>query len=665
MNKLKSFFRFFASSFSYSKKKGLFLRIMTAFSTTFLIIFISIFVFFSVQQILSVKNSLINEGKSLVSALAINSRFGVMAGNKELLMGEAMGFLYQPNVVGISIFDKDAVLINIAKNKGQKSLPRLTSIFKIKDKMNNKEKPPFIFEYNKYVDIWAPVYVIREFKNEEEMILGIIPKEKKLIGWTELILDKSNIIRKQKNCIFISLTILFLILAITYYWVRRSCMKIIGPIDRVAQMVRRFGSTKEFYEIPVEVDHEEAFRLATAFNEMVRMLRKREEEKKRLEQQLLNAQKLEAMGSLAGGIAHDFNNMLSSIMGGADMIKYRLEVGDKIDMDTANRIVMSCVRAREMIDRLLTYTKDKQIKKQPIKLNDQIVMVKKLLADIVTDDIQVNLSLSNEDPVVYVNAAQLYQVMMNMVANAQDAMPLGGVLNIRTYVVEVSEEKAKKHGAHTNPGKYAVISVEDTGMGMDEETKKKIFDPFFTTKEVGKGTGLGLYNSYSIIKEHGGFIDVISSPGEGTTFKIYLPVVDEEAVSQEDEGSLKDIPHGSGTILVADDDIYVRDYLRELLTEFGYNVILAVNGDDAIKKFEENLDKVDLILMDIVMPYKHGKSAFDAMKRLKPDIKAIFMSGYPDYVIAEKGISTAGLKYLQKPIRSAVLIKKIQEALKK
>ncbi len=644
---------------------GLFRKVSTVFVGIFIIFSLIIFAFFSFQQLRYLKNSLINEGNSLVSALAINSKLGVLAGNELMLKKEATGFLYQPNVIGISIFDRDAALMSIKKKGKEHIAMRLASISDIKGRMKKGESPPFIYEDKRCIDIWAPVYVSVEFKDEEEMMLGIAPKKKRLVGWVELILDKSDILRKERLYTLYSLSLFILCIAWAYYLMRRASLKIVGPLDRMYKLVRGFSSVEEMHEIPVEKRHDEAGRLASAFNELVRRVKKREEEKEKLERQLLNAQKLEAIGSLSSGIAHDFNNVLSSIMGGADMIKYHLQRGEEISLNTAEIILMSCVKAREMIGRLMTYTKGQEVEKRPLKLNDQVIMIKKLVAGIISDDIEVKLDITPDDPIVFANPTQIYQVLMNMVTNAQDAMPLGGSLKIGTKVVEISETEASKKASWINPGKYALISIEDTGIGMDEETKKRIFDPFFTTKEMDKGTGLGLHNSYSIIKEHDGFIDVISSPGKGTTFQIYLPIADvkEVVVDQEEEESLKDLPHGYGTILVADDDMFVRGFLKDLLTDFGYDVILATNGMDVMKKFKENIDKVDLLLLDIVMPYKHGRAIQDEIRHIKPEVKIIFMSGYPDYVLEEKGIFISDIEYLHKPIRSAFLIKKIQQAM--
>lgn len=648
-----------------SKLHGsLFRKVSTVFVGIFIIFFLMVFAFFSFQQVHYLRKSLINEGMILVSALSINARLGVLAGSEQMLRDEAMGFLYQPNIAGISIFDKSAALMNIEKKGKEDVVVRLASILDIKKRLKKGESPPFVYEDRKRVDIWAPVFVSMEFKDEEEMMLGMTPKEKRLVGWVELVIDKSDILRRERYYIIYSFLLFFFCITWAYYLMRRASLKVVGPLDRMYSLVRGFSTTKDLHEIPVESQHNEAGKLATAFNEMVKILKKREEEKKSLEQQLLNAQKLEAVGSLSSGIAHDFNNMLSSITGAADMIKYHLEKGEGVSPASVDVILMSCARAKEMIARLMTYVREKEVEKRPLKLNDQIIMLKKLVSGVVSDDIEIRLDITEQDPVVVASAAQLYQVLMNMVTNAQDAMPLGGILRIATEIAEVSENEARRHGTWVNPGKYAVICVEDTGIGMDEETKKKIFEPFFSTKGMDKGTGLGLYNSYSIIKDHDGFIDVTSSLDKGTVFKIYLPIADNrEVVREKKEESLKDLPQGSGTILVADDDIFVRGFLKELLTEFGYNVILATNGADAVKKFEENMDKIDLLLIDIIMPYRHGKAAHDEIKRLRPDMKIIFMSGYPEYVLVEKGLSVSDIEYIPKPIRSAALIKKIQQVM--
>ena len=649
----------------FQMKDSLFKRVLTTFITIFMAFFLTLFIFYSCQQIYSIKSSFIREGKILTDVLATNSRLGVLAGNEKLLKQEAQGFLCQPYVIGISVFSKDSLLMSATKQ--EKGLPRIANIFQVNKRLSQGNRPPYIYETNRLMEIWKPVYISIGFKSAEELVLGIMPTKTKLAGWVALSLDKSEILKKERLYFLYFLITLFICISLAYFFMHRAALKTVGAIDMLCEYVDNFKNVENIealQEIPMEGE-DEAGRVAKLINEMIRVLKKRHEEKKKLETQLLNAQKLEAIGALAGGIAHDFNNVLASVMGSGDIVKYRMTKREEIDPKFVEAIIDCSKRAREMIVELLKYARGKSMDRYPLKLNDQILMLKKMASGFLNDDIEIKLELSEEDPIVLSNATQLHQVLLNMLTNAQDAMPKGGRLRIATGITEISEDVAKSKGEWVNPGKYGVIYIEDTGTGMDEEVMKNIFSPFFTTKGPEKGTGLGLYNCFKIVKEHGGFIDVESVKGKGTLFKIYIPLSDsKEVVVEKEDDSLANIPKGSGTILVADDDPFVREVIKAILTEFGYKVILAVNGIDVINKFRDNKDEVDLVLMDIVMPYKHGKSAQEAIRKIKPGVKIIFISGYPDYVLAEKGISTDDIEYIQKPVRAATLIKKIQQVLK-
>ncbi len=649
----------------FQMKDSLFKRVLTTFITIFMAFFLTLFIFYSCQQIYSIKSSFIREGKILTDVLATNSRLGVLAGNEKLLKQEAQGFLCQPYVIGISVFSKDSLLMSATKQ--EKGLPRIANIFQVNKRLSQGNRPPYIYETNRLMEIWKPVYISIGFKSAEELVLGIMPTKTKLAGWVALSLDKSEILKKERLYFLYFLITLFICISLAYFFMHRAALKTVGAIDMLCEYVDNFKNVENIealQEIPMEGE-DEAGRVAKLINEMIRVLKKRHEEKKKLETQLLNAQKLEAIGALAGGIAHDFNNVLASVMGSGDIVKYRMTKREEIDPKFVEAIIDCSKRAREMIVELLKYARGKSMDRYPLKLNDQILMLKKMASGFLNDDIEIKLELSEEDPIVVSNATQLHQVLLNMLTNAQDAMPKGGRLRIATGITEISEDVAKSKGEWVNPGKYGVIYIEDTGTGMDEEVMKNIFSPFFTTKGPEKGTGLGLYNCFKIVKEHGGFIDVESVKGKGTLFKIYIPLSDsKEVVVEKEDDSLANIPKGSGTILVADDDPFVREVIKAILTEFGYKVILAVNGIDVINKFRDNKDEVDLVLMDIVMPYKHGKSAQEAIRKIKPGVKIIFISGYPDYVLAEKGISTDDIEYIQKPVRAATLIKKIQQVLK-
>lgn len=265
------------------------------------------------------------------------------------------------------------------------------------------------------------------------------------------------------------------------------------------------------------------------------------------------------------------------------------------------------------------------------------------------------------------DVGQIEQSLMNLVTNARDAMPDGGNLKIRTEVMEMDDAFIKLHG-YGIAGRYVHIAVSDTGMGMDENTKLRVFDPFFTTKEVGKGTGLGLASVYGIVKQHSGYIAVDSEPGKGATFNIYLPVIESEAEQEEREDSKIHTPFSEGgteTVLLAEDDPEVREIVRTVFERAGYRVIEAADGEDAIVKFMEHKDSIKLLVSDLIMPKKNGKEVYEAIRKVMPDMKALFVTGYDDNVIGKIDIQKGKFGYLTKPVSPVELLRKVRELLDK
>jgi CheY-like chemotaxis protein len=263
---------------------------------------------------------------------------------------------------------------------------------------------------------------------------------------------------------------------------------------------------------------------------------------------------------------------------------------------------------------------------------------------------------------VLVDSGQIEQVLMNLAANARDAMPRGGLLTIETHFREIDESFTHGHGYGT-PGRYAVMSMSDSGKGMDTDTAKKIFEPFFTTKEVGKGTGLGLAIVYGVVKQHNGFINVYSEPDKGTVFRIYLPLAGKE-IRTEEEGNSPDLPAmGSETVLLVEDDKSIQMLAESVLRKFGYGVILAHDGIDAIEKFKENNENVDIIVMDMIMPKKSGKEAYEEIIRVRPEMKVIFMSGYSPDLLHDRGMMPTGEALLIKPFQPVELVRKVRSVL--
>lgn len=385
-------------------------------------------------------------------------------------------------------------------------------------------------------------------------------------------------------------------------------------------------------------------------------------DRKKLEQQLLQAQKMEAIGRLAGGVAHDFNNILTAIIGYGKLLKEEMEPDNPLQYYNT-QIISSADRAANLTRALLTFSRKQIISPRPVNINDLINGITRLLNRLIGEDIELITHLSNKDLTVMADATQIEQVLMNLATNARDAMPNGGTLIINTDLVVFDTEYVKMHG-YGKPGNFALISVEDTGSGIDEKIKERIFEPFFTTKEVGKGTGLGLAMVYGIIKQHEGYINVYSVQGKGTTFKIYLPLI--KSIVED----IKDIDKyysegGSETILLAEDDALVRNLSKKILEKAGYKVIETVDGEDALKVFSENSKDIQLLLFDVIMPKKNGKECYEEIKKIKPDIKVIFMSGYTADIIHKKGIIEEGIELLLKPISPNDLLRKVREVLDK
>ncbi|MBP7527623.1 MAG: PAS domain S-box protein [Syntrophorhabdaceae bacterium] len=381
-------------------------------------------------------------------------------------------------------------------------------------------------------------------------------------------------------------------------------------------------------------------------------------ERKHLESQLLQSQKMEAVGTLAGGVAHDFNNLLSAIMGYASLLQMKMDKDNPL-FGYASHILTSSEKAATLTQSLLAFSRKQVINLRPVVINDTIEKVHRLLERLVPEDVEFRIEKSSERLIAMADPGQLDQVIMNLVTNARDAMPRGGKLTITIEHVRVGSDFIATRG-YGEQGEYAVIAVSDTGIGMDRKTVEKIFEPFFTTKGVGRGTGLGLAIVYGIIKQHNGYIDVRSQPGEGSVFSVYLPLV---WLEPADEEAPARISGGTETILIAEDNTELCKLSVSVLEDHGYTVLAATDGSMAVETFREHKGAISLVILDVVMPKMNGKEAFDAIRKLDPSIKVIYTSGYTDDIIQEKGVANEKYDFLGKPITPATLLKKIREVL--
>jgi len=386
-------------------------------------------------------------------------------------------------------------------------------------------------------------------------------------------------------------------------------------------------------------------------------------ERKQLEEQLRQSQKMEAVGRLAGGIAHDFNNLLTVIIGNTEMALLSVEDDEKLKSDI-NEILSSSERAAELTKQLLAFSRKQKLNLKNVSLNEIIEDMESLLKRTIGEDIILTTILSQTPLYVRVDPRQIEQVIINLAVNARDAMLEGGYFSISTEQI-ILEEKLIERNLEIIPGKYVLLSFTDTGHGIPHAITEKIFEPFFSTKSEGKGTGLGLSTVYGIIRQSNGFISVYSQEGEGTVFKIYLPFV-------ESEGDWKELPEsgvrargGDETILVVEDEKSVRNLVIKVLENMGYNLIVADSGDKALEICQSEDVKVDLVLTDVIMPGMKGPELIAKLIEKNKDLKYIFMSGYPEKAIFKHGILNSDVPYLQKPFRSNQLNLKIREELDK
>jgi two-component system, cell cycle sensor histidine kinase and response regulator CckA len=381
-------------------------------------------------------------------------------------------------------------------------------------------------------------------------------------------------------------------------------------------------------------------------------------ERKHLESQLLQSQKMEAVGTLAGGVAHDFNNLLSAIMGYASLMQMKMEKHDPL-YSYASHILTSSEKAANLTQSLLAFSRKQVIDLKPVALNDTVEKLHRLLERLIPEDVEFRVNKCDERLIVMADVGQLDQVIMNLVTNARDAMPRGGKLTIR-----IDRAADNSHFMATNKSvdlsEYALIEISDTGAGMDKKTIEKIFEPFFTTKELGRGTGLGLSIVYGIIKQHNGYIDVRSQPGEGSIFSVYLPLV---WMEPEDDRDIAQIVGGIETILIAEDNRELCQLSMRVLRDHGYSVLAAMDGLAAVEMFRQHAGEIALVILDVVMPKMNGKEAYEAIRKIEPSAKVIFTSGYTDDIVIERGVENEECDFLGKPLTPATLLKKIREVL--
>lgn len=384
-------------------------------------------------------------------------------------------------------------------------------------------------------------------------------------------------------------------------------------------------------------------------------------ERKNLEEQLLQSQKMEAVGTMAGGIAHDFNNILMAITGFGGLALMKM-ADDDPQKKYVEQVLEAATRASHLTNDLLLFSRKQVSERKAVDLNASIRKIEKFLSRVIGEDVECRTVLQELPIVIQADEHQIGQVLMNLATNARDSMPGGGVLTVTAEKVVLDKEFVSAHG-YGKPGEYALLTASDTGKGMDKETRQHIFDPFFTTKDTGKGTGLGLAVVYGIIKQHEGYINVYSEPGLGSTFRVYLPLAAAETAEESVVLPQEPPDRGTETILLAEDNDMVRAMVKDVLEEFGYTVVEAIDGEDAVRQFMTGRESIKLLLFDLIMPKKNGKEAFDEISKLQPGIKIIFISGYAPESLFQKAVPGKDVHQINKPISPSQLLRKIRSVL--
>ena len=406
---------------------------------------------------------------------------------------------------------------------------------------------------------------------------------------------------------------------------------------------------------------EAADELQSANRQLIRKIEQHEQaeqEKQILEEQLRQAQKMEAIGRLAGGVAHDFNNLLTGINGYAEMSLASLKPDDPLHAQI-EEILKAGRRAAELTNQLLAFGRKQIIHPEVLDVNVAVSHLQKILKRIIGEDLMLAFLPGQQLWRVHIDPGQLDQILINLISNARDAMPDGGAVTIAT-TNRTLESKIEHDHTWLSPGDYVQLTVSDTGVGMSDETMQHIFEPFFSTKHKSRGTGLGLATVYGIVEQNNGLINVISKPGEGTTFEVLLPRSQQTALDRQEESDATP-RRGRETVLLVEDEDVVRNLAWRLLTNLGYQVLSAADGEDALKSSESHPGDIDLLLTDVIMPRMNGRQLYQRLLQKRPAMKALFMSGYPETHLAPHGVLAEDMNFLQKPFTVESLARKLHD----
>ncbi len=637
---------------TFKKKFGL--KIFSIFAFFTLVISLSFTLFFYQQQSKALADELIDNNLLLAGVLAYNARIGVFAESEELLRNPVDGIFQQKETVEVSIYDlQGRLLTRRTRSDREEGIPQQavqraqwidTGIF-------NKLKTsaaPFHRERRNSMEFWSPVVASPGHLSAEYLLVDQEPLQgkKRLIGFVGITVGKAALNKKLATLLMKSVLIGLLFLAIGSGIIYFTVKRIVGPLQTLIKGVQALEKGALGEKVPVNTE-DEIGQVALAFNQMSESLLVREVEKKELEARLRHSQKMEAIGTLAGGIAHDFNNVLGIIMGNAEMAM--LTTPGQVEIQRCFReIFKASIRAKDLVKQILTFSRQDSQERNPLLIKpiveETLIMMRASLPSTIEirRNFQRNLAPILSDP------TQIHQVLMNLCTNAGHAMQdSGGILEVRLNEVEIAPGDPDLPG-EMQPGPYQVLTVSDTGYGMDAGVKERIFDPFFTTKGPGKGTGMGLAVVHGIMKAHGGKITCQSEPGKGTTFEAYFPTTEDEA-SLSPEG-VDSLPLGRERILFVDDEAGLASVGKQLLESLGYSVVAETGSINALEAFRARPDQFDLLITDNTMPQMTGLELIKNIREIRPTLPAILCTGYTEGISEEKVKALGIEEFLMKPL---------------
>ena len=642
------------------------IKIFTAFTIFIFIISSAFTTFFIYHQSRSLTDNLIKNGKLLSEILAYDSKLGVFSENEKLLNNAVDGIFQQEEVLEVSVFNLEKKLLKNQKKPGK--LDKEKTIFENINGSNNvferlkTYRSSFYIDSKSKIDFWSPVIVSSGYLNEEALFFkeDQFQDQNRIIGFICITIDKI-ILNKSLDGLLaksILIGIIFLIIGSAFiYILARGITK---PLNRLTKSVNILGESGVVKKVPVETE-DEVGKLAMAFNDMSESLKKREEEKHLLEEHLRYTKKMEAIGTLAGGIAHDFNNILAAIMGYTELASLNASNSDLLKGDL-NDIIKASNRAKDLTKQILLFSHQTEQKQKPIKIELIVKEVLKMMRASLPATIEMRQNIKTGLAPILSDSTEIHRILMNLCANAAHAMQKkgGGVLEVTLSDIEIDKKTAAQN-LDLNPGPYQILTISDTGYGMDNSVIERIFDPFFTTKKYGEGTGMGLAVTHGIVKSCGGAITVSSEVGKGTTFKVFFPAIESEIAVESEH--CESVPHGKERILFVDDETAIVTSGRQLLESLGYKVIAKTNGIEALETFKEQPNNFDIVITDMIMPKMTGKDLSKEILAIRPDIPIIICTGFSE-VISEKKAKAIGIReFIMKPVLRKDMAKIIRRVL--